>query len=50
MCLFHALIMSIAKVDMNRNYESYRKGWMICPVVRDLLDSTGIDMSNNAGI
>ena len=41
-CLAHALIIAIARVEKDSNYESYRKGWKILPVVRDLLETTGI--------
>ena len=49
-CLAHALILAIARIDNVSNYESYRKGWKIRPVVRDLLEKTGIDLSGGAGI
>ena len=46
----HALIIAIARIDNDSNYESYCKGWKIRPVVRDMLDKTGIDLSGGAGI
>jgi len=49
-CLAHALIIAIARIDNDSNYESYRKGWKIRPVVRDLLEKTSIDLSSVAGI
>ena len=42
--------MAIARIDNDSNYESFRKGWKICPVVRDLLEETGIDSSSDAGV
>ena len=35
-CLAHALIIAIAKVDNDPNYKSYRYGWKIRPVARNL--------------
>jgi len=49
-CLAHALIITISRIDNESNYESYRKDWKIRPVVRDLLEKTGIDLSSGAGI
>ena len=46
----HALIRAIARVDNDSNFKSYRDGWKIRPVVRNLLETTGIDLSNGAGI
>jgi len=43
-CLAHALKIAIAKVDNETNYKAYRKGRKILPVVRDLLETTGIDL------
>jgi len=47
-CLVHALIIAIARKDSN--YDSYRRGWKIIPVVRDLLETTGIDLASGGGI
>ena len=49
-CLVHALIIAIARLNNNLNYTSYRKGNKIRPVVRQLLETTGIDLKNGAGI
>ena len=49
-CLAHALIIAIARVDNDSNSESYRKCWKIRPVLRDMLEKTGIDLSSGAGI
>ena len=49
-CLAHALIIAISKVNNDPNYESYRKGTKIRPVVQNLLETTGIDLTNAAGI
>ena len=48
--LVHALIIAIARVEKDSNYDSYRRGWKIRPVVQDLLDTTGIDVASCGGI
>ena len=49
-CLAHALIIPIASLNNDPNYTSYRKGNKICHVVRQLLQTTGIDLKNGAWI
>jgi len=49
-CLAHALIISIAKFDKDPNYDSYRHGFRIIPLVNHLLQTTGIDLTNGGGI
>jgi hypothetical protein len=49
-CLTHALVIAIAKVNNDPNYNTYRRGFKIHPEVRSLLDTTGIDLSNGGGI
>jgi len=49
-CLAHALIISIAKVENDADYNAYRKGRKIRQVVQTLLETTGIALSNRAGI
>jgi len=44
-CLSLALIIAIARVDNDVNYEAYRKGRKIRPVVEALLQQTGIDIT-----
>jgi hypothetical protein len=48
-CLAHAIIVTIAKITNDPNYVSYRKGYKIIPVVQNLLETTGIDLSNGGG-
>ena len=48
-CLAHALIIATAKADKDPNYETYRRGYKIRPVVRNLLVTTGIDLSGGGG-
>jgi len=47
-CLAWALITAIARVDNDLNYKLYLDGWKIRPVVRNLLETTGIDLSSCA--
>ena len=42
-CLAHALIIAKAKVDGDPNYNSYRRGYKVRPMVNSLLETTGID-------
>jgi hypothetical protein len=49
-CLAHALVIAIAKGENDPNYEAYRKGRKIRPVLQCLLRTTGIDLSNGGGI
>jgi len=43
-CLAHALIKAIARLNNDPNYTAYFKGRKLRPVVRQLLESTGIDL------
>jgi len=49
-CLAQAVIIAIARLDNDSNYKSHLDGWKIRPVVRILLETTGIYLSNSAGI
>jgi hypothetical protein len=49
-CLAHSLIISIARITNDPNYKAYIQGRKIRPVVDHLLATTGIDLSNGAGI
>jgi len=49
-CLAHVLVTSIAKVESDPHYKAYRKGWKIRQEVQTLLETTGIDLSKEAGI
>jgi len=48
--LAHALVIYIAKVENDPDYKAYRQGRMIRQVVKTLLETTGFDLSNGAGI
>jgi hypothetical protein len=49
-CFAHALVIAIARVNEDPDYKAYRKGRKIRPVVDRLLQTTGIDLSNGAGL
>jgi hypothetical protein len=49
-CLAHALIIAIAKITNDPNYNSYRRGYKIHHVVDNLLATTGINLENGGGI
>ena len=49
-CLAHALILAIARLEKDPNYQLYRKGNKIRPVVACLLETTGIDLTNGGRI
>jgi len=49
-CLAHAIIIAIAKVENGSDYKAYRQGRKIRPVVQELLDKTGLVLSESGGI
>jgi len=49
-CLAHALIIAISRLENDPNYNSYRRGYKVRPVVQNLFTTTGIDLTNGAGI
>ena len=49
-CLAHALIIAIARIEQNPNYNSYHHGVKIIPMANNLLQTTGIDLTNGGGI
>jgi hypothetical protein len=49
-CLAHALVIAIAKATNDPNYNSLGRGYKIRPAVQNLLATTGIDLSQGAGI
>ena len=48
-CLAHALIIVIARLNNDPNCASYWRGNKIRPLVKELLDTSGIDLKNGAG-
>jgi len=49
-CFTHALVIAITKVDNYPNYEAFRKGRKLYHGDQTLLETTGIELSNGAGI
>ena len=50
-CLAHALVIAVARVRNDPNYQAYRKGYKkILPKVRELLQASGVDLSRGGGI
>jgi len=48
-CLARALVIAISRLENDRNYNSYRRGCRIRPVVLNECETVGIDLSNEAG-
>ena len=48
-CLAHALIIAIARLTKDPNYNSFRRGRKIQPEVQQLLQKTGINLDNGGG-
>jgi hypothetical protein len=46
LCLAHALIIAMARVNEDPKYKSYRDGYSLKQTVKDLLSSTGVDLTN----
>jgi len=49
-CLAHALVIAIARLNNDPNYTAYMKGRKIRRVVRQLIETTAIDLKNGGGI
>ena len=49
-CLAHALVIAKAIVDGDPNYESYRHGYKLRPLVDRLLETTGMNLSAGGGV
>jgi hypothetical protein len=49
-CLVHALIIAIAKLTTDQNYEAFRHGRKIHQAVHNLIATTGINLDNGGGI
>ena len=43
-CLAHALIIEISRLNNDSNYNSYRRGYKIRPVVQNLLETVGMNL------
>jgi hypothetical protein len=46
LCLAHALIIAMARVNGDPKYKSYRNGYQLEKPVDDLLQASGVDLSN----
>ena len=49
-CLAHAFVIAIARVNKDPNYNSYRRGRKIRPVVQNLLETTGFNLDRGGGV
>jgi hypothetical protein len=50
LCLAHALIIAMALVNGDPKYKSYREGYGLTKPVEDLLEASGVDLSNGGGL
>jgi hypothetical protein len=50
LCLAHALIIAIARVNNDPKYASYRHGYGLRQPLEDLLKASGVDLSNGGGL
>ena len=49
-CLSRAIIIAIVRLENDSNSKSYRDSWKIRPVVRNLLKTTGFELTNGTGL
>jgi len=49
LCLAHAIIIAMARVNGDPKYASYRDGYGLKQPVQDLLNASGIELTNNGG-
>jgi len=49
LCLAHALIIAMARGNNDSKYVSYGHGWCLEEPVEELLNSSGVDLSNDGG-
>ena len=50
LCLAHALIIAMARVNGDPKYKSYRNGYLLDLPVDELLKASGVDLSNGGGL
>ena len=50
LCLAHALIIAMARVNGDPKYKSYRNGYGLKQPVEDLLNASGINLTNGDGL
>ena len=49
LCLAHALIIAMAKVNGDSTFKSYRDGYGLKEPVEELVKASGVDLSNGGG-
>jgi hypothetical protein len=50
LCLAHALVIAMARVNGDPKYKSYRNGYLLDEPVDELLKASGVDLSNGGGL
>jgi len=50
MCMAHALVIAMAKVNSDPKYATYRHGYGLTKPVEELLKASGVDLSNGGGL
>ena len=49
LCLAHALIIAMTKVNGDSKFKSYSNGYCLTEPVEELLKASGVDLSNGGG-
>ena len=50
LCLAHALVIAMVRVNGDPKYKSYTHGYGLKKHVEDLLEASGVDLSNGGGL
>jgi hypothetical protein len=50
LCLAHALVIAIARLNNDPKYKLYRNGYGLTQLVQDLLKASAVDLSNGGGL
>jgi hypothetical protein len=50
LCLAHALVIAMARVNGDPKYGSYRRGYLLDEPVDEILKASGVDLSNGGGL
>ena len=50
LCLAHALIIAMARVNGDPKYKSNRDGYSLDKPVEDLMNASGVDLRNGGGL
>ena len=48
-CLAYAIVIAVARVTNDPDYQAYRKTGKVLPKVRELLQAAGVDLSRGGG-